>query len=101
MLAIYGSLIGYLLIGSFGGTGYFATESWDPPVIIALGWPQLIGVMCIVLCWVFNIRGMRPAVWLSYVVGGLMMIPIVVIAVGGFLTGDFSNHQIDSNFVGD
>jgi amino acid transporter len=99
VLAIYGSLIGYLLIGSFGGEGYFATESWDPPLIPLLGWPQLIGVMCIVLCWAFNVRGMRPALWLSYIVGALMLFPIVVIAVGGFLTGDFSNHQIDSNFI--
>ena len=55
--------------------------------------------MCIVLCWIFNIRGMRPAVGLSYVVGALMIFPILVIAIGGFITGDFSNHQIDSNFV--
>jgi len=99
VLAIYGSLIGYLLIGEFAGDGYFATESWSPPVIQTLGWPQLIGVMCIFVCWAFNIRGMRPAVWLSYVVAALMMVPIVVIAIGGFITGDFSNHQIDSNFV--
>jgi amino acid transporter len=99
VLAIYGSLIGYLLIGEFGGEGYFATTTWDPPVIVPLGWPQLIGVMCIVLCWVFNVRGMRPAVGLSYVVGALMLLPILVIAIGGFITGDFSNHQIDSNFV--
>jgi amino acid transporter len=99
VLAIYGSLIGYLLIGEFGGEGYFATTTWDPPVIVPLGWAQLIGVMCILLCWAFNVRGMRPAVWLSYVVGALMLIPIVVIAVGGFLTGDFSNHAVDSNFI--
>ena len=55
--------------------------------------------MCIVLCWIFNVRGMRPAVGLSYVVGALMIIPILVIAIGGFVTGDFSNHQINSNFV--
>lgn len=101
VLAIYGSLIGYLLIGAFGGEGYFATESWDPPVIVALGWPQLIGVMCVLLCYFFNVRGMRPAVWFSYVVGALMMIPLVVIGVGGFITGDFSNHEIASNYVGD
>ncbi len=99
VLAIYGSLIGYLLIAEFGGDGYFATTIWNPPIIQPLGWAQLIGVTCIVLCWIFNIRGMRPAVGLSYVVGALMIIPILVIAIGGFLTGDFSNHEINSNFV--
>ena len=99
VLAIYGSLIGYLLLAEFGGDGYLATAIYEPPIIQPLGWAQLIGVMCIVLCWIFNIRGMRPAVGLSYVVGALMIIPILVIAIGGFLTGDFSNHEINSNFV--
>ena len=99
VLAIYGSLIGYLLLAEFGGDGYLATKIYNPPIIQPLGWAQLIGVMAIVLCWGFNVRGMRPAVGLSYVVGALMIIPILVIAIGGFLTGDFSNHQIDSNFV--
>ena len=99
VLAIYGSLIGYLLLAEFGGGGYLATHIYNPPIIQPLGWAQLIGVMCIVLCWIFNVRGMRPAVGLSYVVGALMILPILVIAIGGFITGDFSNHQIDSNFV--
>ncbi len=100
VLAIYGSLIGYLLIAEFGADSYFATTTWDPPIIYSpLGWPQLIGVACIVLCWIFNIRGMRPAVGLSYVVGALMIIPILVIAIGGFVTGDFQNHEINSNFI--
>jgi amino acid transporter len=99
VLAIYGSLIGYMLLAEFGGDGYLATHVYHPPIIQPLGWAQIIGVACIVLCWVFNIRGMRPAVGLSYVVGALMILPILVIAIGGFITGDFSNHQIDSNFV--
>jgi len=100
VLAIYGSLIGYLLIAEFGADSYFATTTWDPPIIYSpLGWPQLIGVAAIVLCWIVNLRGMRPAVGLSYLVGALMIFPILVIAIGGFVTGDFSNHQIDSNFI--
>jgi amino acid transporter len=99
VLAIYGSLIGYLLIFEFGADTRFATDSWSPPIIQELGWPQLIGVACIVLCWIFNVRGMRPAVGLSYVVGALMIIPILVIAIGGFVTGDFQNHEVDSNYI--
>jgi amino acid transporter len=101
VLAIYGSLIGYLLIAEFGAGSYFdpAETTYDVGLPYALGWPQLIGVACIVLCWIFNIRGMRPAVGLSYVVGALMIFPILVIAIGGFVTGDFSNHEINSNVL--
>ena len=66
VLAIYGSLIGYLLIAEFGGDGLFRHDDLgSAPGIVPLGWAQLIGVMCIVLCWAFNVRGMRPAVGLE------------------------------------
>jgi amino acid transporter len=101
VLAIYGLFVGLLLIKEFGGEGYFATETWDAPVLTQpVTWASLIGVMCILLCYVFNVRGMRPAVWFSYVVGALMILPVGAIAIGAFLTGDFSNHQIDSNLLG-
>src|SRR5918999_2237725 len=55
VLAVYGSLIGLLLIKEFGGEGYFATESWDAPVVTQpITWPALIGVMCLLLCYMFN-----------------------------------------------
>jgi len=102
VLAIYGFFVGLLLIAEFGGEGYFATESWDAPILTQpVTWPILIGVMCIILCYIFNVRGMRPAVWFSYVVGALMVLPVGAIAIGGFLTGDFSNHQINSNLLGE
>jgi amino acid transporter len=101
VLAIYGVFVGLLLIKEFGGEGYFATESWDAPILTQpITWPSLIGVMCILLCYFFNVRGMRPAVWFSYVVGALMILPVGAIGIGAFLTGDFSNHQIDSNLLG-
>jgi amino acid transporter len=100
VLAIYGVFVGLLLIGEFGGEGYFATTSFDAPVVTTpITWPALIGVMCILLCYVFNVRGMRPAVWFSYVVGALMILPVGAIAIGAFITGDFSTHQVNSNLV--
>jgi amino acid transporter len=102
VLAIYGVFVGLLLVKEFGGEGYFATTTFDAPVLTQpITWPVLIGVMCIVLCYVVNVRGMRPAVWFSYVVGALMILPVGAIAIGAFLTGDFSTHQVNSNLLGD
>ena len=53
----------------------------------------------ILACYIFNIRGMRPAVWFSYVTGAMMVIPVLVLAVGPFLTGDFNNHSVGLNNV--
>ena len=101
VLAIYGHL--RRAVCSSRSSAARATSpptSFDAPVVTpAITWPVLIGVMCILLCYLFNIRGMRPAVWFSYVVGALMILPVGAIAIGAFLTGDFSNHQINSNFL--
>ena len=100
VLAVYGLFVGLLLLTAFGGEGYFATTSFDAPIVTQpITWAALIGVMCILLCYIFNVRGMRPAVWFSYVVGALMILPVGTIAIGAFITGDFSNHQINSNLL--
>jgi amino acid transporter len=100
VLAIYGVFVGLLLITEFGPNSYFATTTFDAPVVTQpISWYVLIGVMCILLCYIFNVRGMRPAVWFSYVVGALMILPVGAIAIGAFLTGDFSNHQVNSNLL--
>lgn len=100
VLAVYGSFIGLLLIGEFADPeSRWATDSWDWPLLSAFGWAKLIGIVAILVCFVFNVRGMRPAVGLSYVVGAMMVIPIVVIAIGALITGDVSNHAVDSNNI--
>jgi amino acid transporter len=104
VLAIYGGLIGYLLVGEFftnlnsKGVNTDSIGSWTANVAgVDFNTVRVIGLICIFICWGFNIRGMRPAVWLSYVTGACMAVPVLVLAVGPFLTGDISNHAINGN----
>ena len=100
VLAVYGSFIGLLLIGEFADAeSSLATWTYDPVGLSAISWAKIIGIGAIILCYVFNVRGMRPAVGLSYVVAAMMVIPIVVIAFGALLTGDVGNHAVGSNYV--
>lgn len=101
VLAVYGTFIGLLLTKEFADPeGSFATWSVDPAVLTSIDGAKLLGIGFILLCWVFNIRGMRPAVWLSYVVAVLMALPLLALALGPFVTGDVSNFPIDQNYVG-
>ncbi len=71
VLAIYGVFVGLLLVDGVRRRGLLRDRrQFDAPVVTQpITWPVLIGVMCILLCYIFNVRGMRPAVWFSYVVG--------------------------------
>ena len=93
VLAVYGGLIGTLIVGRFftdnvtdadgvvTNTNDFGSWEFDlGPVDVTSA--RLIATICILSCYVFNIRGMRPAVWFSYVTGAMMVIPVVVLAVG-------------------
>ncbi len=96
VLAVYGGFIGLLIFTEF----FPGSDPFE--VIASLGflpditWPRLIGLAAIIACYVFNIRGMRPAMWFSYAVGALMLLPVIAIAIGPFLSGDFGNNPITS-----
>ena len=98
VLAIYGGIIGTLLISRFWPTDSIATFVWHIGFFDVNGY-RLIGLVCILMCFTFNVRGMRPAVWFSYVTGAMMLIPVLAMAIVPFFNGDIHNHAINQNFI--
>ena len=98
VLAIYGGIIGTLLITRFWATDSIATFVWHVGFFDING-VRLIGLACILACFTFNVRGMRPAVWFSYVTGAMMLIPVLSLAIVPFLNGDINNHALNQNFI--
>jgi len=98
VLAIYGGIIGTLLTVRFWPTAEISTKVWHVAFVDVTG-VRLIGLACILLCFLFNVRGMRPAVWFSYVTGAMMLIPVLSLAIIPFLNGDITNHALNQNFI--
>ena len=48
------------------------------------------------IIWVFNVLGMRPAVWVGYVTGALLMIPLSVIMFLPYVTGNWHSSNMTS-----
>ena len=98
VLAIYGGIIGTLLLARF-----WPRTLADPLIghlaFIDITWPRLIGAICIASCFLFNIRGMRPAVWFSYVTGAMMIIPVLALALIPLINGDITSHALSGNFI--
>ena len=98
VLAIYGGIIGTLLLSRFW------PDTLADPLMFHLGfidvtWPRVIGAVCIASCFLFNIRGMRPAVWFSYVTGAMMIIPVLALALIPLVNGDITSHALNVSFI--
>ncbi len=59
--------------------------------------PIAFTIAVIVIIWVFNILGMRPAVWVGYVTGALLLIPLAVFMFLPYITGDFNSSNLHNN----
>jgi len=104
VLAIYGGLIGYLLVGEFftslnsKGVNTDSIGGWTANVAgVDFTTVRVIGLICILLCWSFNVRGMRPAVWIGYITGALLMIPLAVLMFLPYITGDWHSSNLHNN----
>jgi len=74
-LAIYG-----LQIGKLVQSEWFPDQTWTFSTGLAeIGLPHLIALGVLVAGWALNVLGMRPAMWIMYVTGVLVLIPIVVL----------------------
>jgi amino acid transporter len=90
VLAIFGELIGTLIQAR-----WFASSTWtvwDGTVHLQLF--NFIGIGCVILVWLFNIFGVRPFAWFTYVTGGLLMLPLAVFIFVPYLTGDWHSSNV-------
>jgi amino acid transporter len=93
VLALFGIVIGSLVQAEWA-TGETWSTTWGPLANTGVGFPHVIAIGVIAIVWLVNIFGIRPAVWMAYVTGALLMIPLFVFIVLTYLTGDWSSSNI-------
>jgi amino acid transporter len=91
VLSIFGIVVGSLVV-----TQWFPGQDWTFSTGTAdnLGLAHIIGAGVIVAVWLFNIFGIRPTVWVAYITGALLMIPLAVFMVVPYLTGDWDSGNL-------
>jgi amino acid transporter len=97
VLAIFGDLIGTLIQAQWFPN---STWTWFSVGSHAFGLPALIGVVAIVLVWTLNIFGLRPAVWISYITGAGLMVPLVLFILVPYLTGHWHSSNMTWSIAG-
>ena len=90
VLAIFGNIIGSLIQAQ-----WFSSSTWTAyDGVVHLQLFNFIGIGCIVLVWIFNIFGIRLFAWFTYVTGVLMIIPLLVLMFGGFVSGHWHSSNV-------
>ena len=95
VLALFGIIIGSLIQAE-----WFPGEDWtfDTGPVDA-GLTHVIAIVVIAIVWAINIFGIRPAVWMAYLTGALLMIPLFVFIVLTHLTGDWASGNMEWNIA--
>lgn len=94
-LAVWGYWFGWSTVLSINGLlvgNYLHDEIWpksDPNLV-----PKIIGTIMLLGLWAFNVFGLRPGVWLSYVTGFLTMVPLLIIMIVPFINGSFHSSNL-------
>ena len=91
VLSIFGRVIGDLIQAQWFPK---ATWTWFSIGSVHVGLPHIIAIGCIFLVWLLNVFGIRPAVWISYVTGAGLMIPLAIFIIVPYLTGHWHSSNM-------
>jgi amino acid transporter len=96
VLSIFGKIIGDLAVGQ-----WWPNSTWTVTIFSNhLGLPHFIAIGTILAVWLFNIFGLRPAVWFSYVCAALLMVPLALFIFGPYISGTWHSSNIHATFTG-
>ena len=90
-LSIFGLVVGALIQRQ-----WFSGADWTFSTGLAddLGLGHIIGGGLVIVVCLANAFGLRPAMWLSYLTGAMLMISLAVFIVVPYLTGDWDSSQL-------
>jgi amino acid transporter len=98
VLSISGAIVGFMLQAQFFPSSTFGTTTKS--LIFGINFNSspaiLIGAVIILVIWVANVFGVRPAVWMGYVTAAALSIPLFLVIVAPYITGDFHSSNLTS-----
>ncbi len=97
VLSIFGNLIGFLVIAKWFPS---TTQTIFYDGVVHITAANLIGIGCVVAVWLLNIFGIRPAVWISYVTGVGLLVPLLLVSFGPYIEGKWHSANMTWNLHG-
>jgi len=102
VLSASGVVVGFLVQYEWYPSSGAASSSWNHSwqvlgQTVYFSFPIALTAAIIVLIWAFNVAGMRPAVWVGYVTGALLMFPLAAMMFLPYITGDWHSSNLHNN----
>jgi amino acid transporter len=102
VLSATGVVVGFLIQAQFYTSSASASSAWNHSghflgIPVYFSFPIFLTIIIIMAIWTFNVLGMRPAVWVGYVTGALLLIPLAVIMFLPYITGDWHSSNLHSS----
>jgi amino acid transporter len=102
VLSATGVVVGFLVQYEWYPSSGAASSSWNHSwqilgQTVYFNFPIALTAVIIVTIWTFNVLGMRPAVWVGYITGALLMIPLAAMMFLPYLTGDWHSSNLHNN----
>ncbi|WP_034487781.1 APC family permease, partial [Actinomadura oligospora] len=95
-LSVYAGIIGSLVQAQ-----WFPDQDWTWTLgPVELTFPIMVGLGVIALLFCAAMVGLHAAMWVVYVTGGVLLIPLAVFIVGPFVTGDWHTSGLHWNLHG-
>jgi amino acid transporter len=101
VLAVNGVIVGGLLQAEFFESTADPGSSWNHsvalgPIDFTFNFQIFIAIVLVAAIWLVNFLGVRPAVWMGYVTGALLLIPLGVLMFLPYVTGDWNSDNLVS-----
>jgi amino acid transporter len=100
VLSATGVVVGFLIQAQFytssATSGFWLAHGHFLGIPMYFSFPIFLTILIIGAIWTFNVLGMRPAVWVGYVTGALLLIPLAVIMFLPYITGDWHSSNLHS-----
>jgi amino acid transporter len=102
VISAYGYWFGYSAVLSINGilVGSYIQAAWltDAHVTVAGQdiFAPLVGTVMLILLWAVAVAGIRPTVGITYLLGALTVLPLLIVAIAPWLTGHMHLQNLNN-----
>jgi amino acid transporter len=102
VISAYGYWFGYSAVLSINGilVGLYIQKAWLTSVSVTVAgqdiFAPLVGTVMLVLLWAVAVSGIRPTVGITYLLGALTVLPLLIVGIAPWVTGHMHLENLNN-----